>query len=170
LSAQEHEPRLGAPSGRASKAVLSLVTLAAAVQLAVLLQSNAIPTALRVWNNRTFTAKQRSAALAFGSEFAGFVRFADETVPPTAKLVLPRPEQDSTFGNVGLMQYFLIPRQLINCPSSDTIEEEACILRLTGSDTYILAVGSFPPVQAAEQSKRLIPYDDVLGIYIPAGG
>jgi hypothetical protein len=133
-------------------------------------QSNTIPLALRVWNNRTFPARQRSAALAFGSDFAGFMRLVADTVPPTAKLVLPRPEQDATFGNVGLMQYFLIPRKLINCPSSEPADEEACILKLGGPDTYILAVGSFPPRQAAESAKTIVPFNDSWGVYVPSGG
>jgi hypothetical protein len=138
--------------------------------LVLLLQSSVIPLALRIWNNRTFPAKQRSAALAFGSDFAGFMRFAAETVPAEAKLVLPRPDQDSTFGNIGLIQYFLIPRRLINCPSSVMAEQEACILRLSGSDTYILKVGSYPPAPAAETSKTLIPYNEEWGVYMPSGG
>jgi hypothetical protein len=170
LNAQGRETPIGAQAGRSSSIVLALATLAGVVQLYVLLQSNVIPLALRVWNNRTFPAKQRSAALAFGSDFAGFMRFAAETVPPDAKLVLPRPEQDSTFGNIGLIQYFLIPRQLINCPSSEMAEQEACILRLSGSDTYILAAGSFPPARAAQNSKTLIPYNEDWGVYIPSGG
>ncbi len=170
MNAQGRETSIRTLAGRPSRIVPALAALAAVVQLYILLQSSVIPLALRVWNNRTFSAKQRSAALAFGSDFAGFMRFAAETVPPDAKLVLPRPEQDPTFGNIGLIQYFLIPRQLINCPSSEMAEQEACILRLSGSDTYILAVGSFPPARAAESSKTLIPYNEDLGVYIPSGG
>ena len=144
--------------------------LAAAIQLLVLLQSNLIPLASRVWNNRSGSARQRSAALAFGSDFAGFMQFIAENVPPDAKLVLVRPDQDETFGNTGLMQYFLIPRKLINCPSSEPAEQVACLTRLTGSDTYVLKVESFPPVQAVEGAKRLLPYNDAWGVYVPSGG
>jgi hypothetical protein len=149
---------------------LLVAGLAAAIQLFVLLQSNLIPLTLRVWNNRSSSARQRRAALAFGSDFAGFMRFAADVVPPEAKLVLVRPDQDETFGNIGLMQYFLIPRKLINCPSSEPAEQETCLLQLTGSDTYILKVGSFPPIEAVEGSKKLLRYNDAWGVYAPSGG
>jgi hypothetical protein len=153
---------------RPARGIVIGMAVAAVIQLFFLFRSNVIPLSLRVWNHRTLTAKERSAALAFGSDFAGFMRFTAEVVPPDGKLVLPRAAQDSTLGNIGLMQYFLIPRELINCPSSEPAEEEACVLQLSGADTYFLAAGSFPPASAAEKSKTLLPFNAKWGVYAPS--
>lgn len=62
------------------------------------------------------------------------------------------------------MQYFLHPRDIQNCGIH---YGEACALRVTWSDTYLLSVKGFLPRDLAEESKHLVLYQDELGIYAP---
>jgi hypothetical protein len=84
-------------------------------------------------------------------------------------VVLGRRQKCPAYDNLGPIQYSLIPRRLINCPSSETLAQETCVLQLSGSVTYIPAAGSFPRGQAAETSKKLMPFDKLRCVYAPSG-
>jgi hypothetical protein len=146
---------------------LGVLAVAAVLQIGLSFDKVIAPTLRDAWRLRNLPAVQRGITLAFGEEFAGFIQFVDSNVPPDARLVLPRPSKSPVFGNVGLMQFMLFPRELINCPSGQPEAEESCILGLGGLHTYILAVEGFPPREAAEANKVLLRYDDERGVYVP---
>lgn len=93
--------------------------------------------------------------------------FVRRVVPPDATLVIPREEQHYLYGHEGMMEFFFFPRQVINCPTSQPSEVEACIRSLRGDTTYFLRVEGFPPEEAAETSKIYIGLDDTHGVYVP---
>jgi len=107
---------------------------------------------------------ERSARLAFGDDFAAYLRFLRDLVPADGKVIIPPMSTDAVFGNIGLLQYYLFPRRIDNCGEH---EIEACLLRVTGARTYILALPSFPPRDLAQQSKVFEGFDAERGVYIP---
>jgi hypothetical protein len=148
---------------------LELLLLAAVlVQTVILLESVLLPPFNRIRRVSSLPARERSARLAFGDEFAEYIRFIEEVVPSDATVIVPPVTVDEVLGNEGIVQYYLFPRRVSNCPRNQPIEP--CIASLTGSHSYILAVGGFPPPDVAEQAKVLVRFDDGRGVYVPRPG
>jgi hypothetical protein len=158
---------LSSPFSPKLTSILSAVilTIAAAVQL-LLAATGPMPViATQSWRVRNQSATWRSADLMFGHDYAEYIEFVKATVPEDGLVIIPKESQDWTFGNVGLMQYFLFPRQIANCPITDL---EGCILKLTGTNIYLLAINaSFPPKDLAAQVKLYIEFDGERGIFVP---
>jgi len=109
--------------------------------------------------------RERAAVLMEGERFAEFVAFIRANTSEDARIILPPNFPQQPVAHIGLMQYFLYPRDIHNCGVN---EVEECVMRVTGENTYILAVGGFPPPGIAELHKDLIPFDDTRGLYAPS--
>jgi len=142
-----------------------LLTVVTGLQVAVAVKDSLLPLAARVAQVRSMPSLERSARLAFGDAFWQYVDFIRHTVPGEATVIIPPESVDVALGNEGIVQYYLFPRTVANCPWAEPLEP--CILRLTGPDSYILAIGDFPPPSAAGQVKDFLPFDDARGIYVP---
>ena len=119
----------------------------------------------QVFENRAYSALDRSAIFSEGREFADYMAFLREIIPEYAKVILPPREPVQSLANVGYMQYFLMPRDIQNC---GTDEVEACVLRMTGPTSYIITAWKFPPADLALQVKRYIPMSGgERGVYVP---
>ncbi len=144
-----------------------LLSAAALIQLGILMRGF-IPNIMHnIWEERSTSATWRSASLHLGQEYAAYIEFVKSHVPEDALLIIPKASQAWQYGNIGLMQHYLFPRTIADCPM-DKLEE--CILNLKGSNAYILApTSAFPPRELADQVKRFIPYGDQQeqGIYVP---
>ena len=145
-------------------ALALLIISALAIQINTLVRSSILPTARSTWNMRLSPAWERSATILGGRNFADYVKFVRDHTPADARIILPPRIPVRPVAHVGLMQYFLFPRDIHNCGIR---EVEACVRRVTGPNTYILAVDGFPPTDLAELSKYLIQYEDELGVYAP---
>lgn len=110
-------------------------------------------------------AVERSVRIAFGDDFEALVTFLRTRIPEDGRLVIPPMDLDATLGNVGLVQYFLFPREIVNCPSGDDLP--ACVRSLTGAQTCILRIGDFPPQEDVPSTKMYIPFDEERGLYCP---
>jgi hypothetical protein len=143
-----------------------LLLLALGVQVTYLGGHDGLRLARQSWQSRKDPARVRSARLAFGASFSEYIEFLEGTVPQDALVVIPPVEHDPVFGNMGLMQYLLFPRQLTNCPSIDLWEE--CKGNYLGGKTYLIAVGGFPSREQAPDSTTYIPFDASRGIFVPA--
>jgi hypothetical protein len=117
-----------------------------------------------VWDLKEYSAIDRSAILSEGMEFAEYMAFLRDTVPENAKVVMPPHQPVQPLSNMGYVQYFLMPRTIINC-GSDEVRE--CVLRMTGEHSYIVTAWKFPPKDAAESVKKFIPFRNELGVYAP---
>ncbi len=152
--------RTGAPT-RVTTWVLAAVVL---VQLALLGWSQR-PAVLRVAQYQGLSATERSARIAFGDQFGDFIQFLSAEIPPDGRLVVPPMDMSPIFGDIGLMQYFLFPRQIVNCPPGEDMP--ACVQSMTGSNTHILRTGKFPPSDAVPPAKDYLPFSADWGIYSP---
>ncbi|NIM96113.1 MAG: hypothetical protein GTO18_20630 [Anaerolineales bacterium] len=119
---------------------------------------------MQLWQLRDMSAVQKSAFMTWSEEFSEYVLFLQEVIPEDARVILPPNNYAPPIDNVGYMQYFLIPREIHNCGPD---EIEACVLRVSGSDTYILSIGDFPPRELAEISKSYLEFSDDYGVYVP---
>jgi hypothetical protein len=150
---------------RPAVAVLLLLTVAL-WQLAGLTRSFILPRTIRNWEARGYNAWERSALLSEGQDFLEFVSFLREAIPASGKVVLPPHSfisEAGPFTDLGFMQYFFFPRQILNC--AEPVED--CVRSLTGPNSYIVAIGSFPPPEAAEEVKNFVPFSDGEGVYVP---
>jgi hypothetical protein len=118
----------------------------------------------KVWEVRAMSAQQRTAILHNDLEFARYIEFLQDNVPEDARMILPPHTSYHPLSNFGFADYFFMPRELHNC-GADEIEE--CILRLTGSESYVIVAGKFPPPEVASQVKRFISFDGELGVWAP---
>ena len=144
-------------------ALLVLIALLLGYQAIVSWNTYIRPTATMVWNLRDEPAWARTAAILIGDRFTGHIGFLREMLPQASRVVLP-PHSGGIYDHIGFIQYFLIPRDIINCGRN---EVEACVRRVSGRSTYILAAGNFPPPSVAEETKRFVEYDNDLGVFVP---
>ena len=144
--------------------LLLLITVLLGYQVLVSWTSYIRPTAIAVWNLRDEPAWARTGTILLGERITGHLGFLQDTVPEESRVILPPHSSGGIYEHIGLMQYFLIPRDIVNCGRN---EVEACVRRVTGESTYILAAGNFPPHDLASQAKRYIEYDNDLGVYVP---
>lgn len=110
----------------------------------------------------------RSARFARSGNFADYVSFLRERIPEDGRVVLP-PEKVSNWAlsNTPFMQFFLSPREVINCT---TVE---CGSQFLGAeDTYLLIVGmdTFPGGGIQENESHVRMLNDTWGVYGPEGG
>ena len=111
------------------------------------------------------TAYERSARFSFGEEFLNYMQFVAETVPEEATVVIPKENVGGALGHIGIMQFFLFPRKIVDCPL-DSVPE---CLGLANPDVFILAIDSrFPPRDISLDPKFLISFDGDRGVFAPA--
>ena len=85
------------------------------------------------------TALWRGAKFNQGQRFANYVQFLHQNVPEDGRVVLPPAGVGPrALGFTPFMQFFLAPREVINC------SDFGCLNDLSREDTYILVVGEFP--------------------------
>lgn len=141
-----------------------LLAVAAVFQLQYSLSHYSLPWLSKVWQVRQLPVWERSALFLEGEDFAGYVGFLRDNIPDNARVVLPPHLPPSPYQDLSFMQYFLAPREMLNCGVN---EVNACILRVTGKTTYILGMPDFPPPELALRSKVYIPYKPGWGVYAP---
>jgi len=133
------------------------------LQLRLTIVGRGMPIARRLWDLRFKADWERSALLQPG-DVAGFVGFLRQQVPEDGRLILPPNIPQRPFAHVGYMQYYLFPRDIQNCGHD---EVEACVRRIGGAKTYIMALPDFPPRALASEKLRFIPYRDDMGVFAP---
>ncbi len=156
------------PSLRISRSNLRVVLVAVAffVQIVIIFLSIIKPLAIEITSTRGYQATERSAILGFGDRFAQYIEFIQKRTPNTEFLLIPYRETNEVLGNEGIMQYFLLPRKISNCPLNQPSEE--CLRIQAGPNTFILSVDGFPPQDIKESTYQYDPFDDQWGIYIPS--
>ena len=159
---QSAEARFRLPLG---SLVISLLLAGSIVyQLSIVWDGYAKKWVPRVWSTMELPAWERAALYLGGPDFADYIGFIRQSTSPEARIILPPWEPATLYSNVGFMQYFLFPRDIHNCGIG---EVEACVRRIEGANTYILALDYFPPRELASQRRVLLPFKDQLGLFGP---
>lgn len=149
-----------------SRVATAIVLVAVLLQLRSLTADFIGPRLRLGWSLRGSSAWERSARLSEGEDFLAFVTFLRTAIPETAKVVFPPHSYISkagVFTELDFMEYFLFPRQVLNC--GEPVDE--CVRSLTGPGSYIVAVGGFPPAEAAQSVKEYVPFQEGKGVYVP---
>ena len=107
----------------------------------------------------------RSAILGFGDDFGAYVMFLNDQLPDNATVVVPPMSVDSVFGNAALMQYFLFPRRIQNCPGELSLD--ACVDKLSGEGVYFLATGAYHLADPLEFESTFISFSGRSGTILP---
>lgn len=119
---------------------------------------------LRVVEELPTPAWRRAAEYLEGPRFGAYIEFVRANTPADARIVLPPRIPERAESNVGLMQFYLFPRDIHNC---GVHEVEECVRRITGPASYILALEDFPPRELADMTRTYLPFDDEIGLYAP---
>jgi hypothetical protein len=146
-----------------------LLTVAGVVALlaqgVLLFEGTLGPLAKRAWEVRQDPPLERSARLAFGDSYAGYIRFLRTEVPEDALLVVPPKSLAPEYGDIGLVQYFLAPRRIVDCPAGPDLPQ--CVASMDGKSTYLLAIPEFPPRDSVPENKVFREYVEGFGVYAP---
>lgn len=107
-------------------------------------------------------AIERSTAIAFHENFTKYIHFLRTTIPDSATVIIMTsyPDGFEQFGNLGLDQYFLFPRDVVLCSSMDD-----CMNNVQNKAYVIYQNGS--PSLSELPSFHLSLYTESLGVYIP---
>jgi len=150
---------------RQSALLAVLFAIALALQGGILVQTRIAPTLRDLASVRNASALDRSATLAFGDDIAAYMAFVRGAVPPDAQLVVPPMIDEPVLGNIGLMQYFLLPRHIINCPAGPDLR--ACVRSMDGPTTYTLRTADFPNPNDVPPDRPLLAFSPEQGVYAP---
>ena len=131
----------------------------------LLLRNQIMPLQQRLTTVRKVSWWERSSRLSFGDRFTEYLQFVLGATPNDSLIVIPPVEVDSTYGNQGIMQFFLFPRDVSNCPSVEVTDE--CLQIYRGEGTYILSLKGFPNPDRVEGNRLFLSFEDDLGIYLP---
>jgi hypothetical protein len=103
----------------------------------------------------------RSAKFAQGGKFANFMLFLNQEIPEDGRVVLPPMEyaKPPVLGTTPYIQFFLAPRQVLNCASLD------CLDNLSRENTFILVVGDFPNLE--QRVGKVLMFNQAWGILKP---
>ena len=141
-----------------------LLSLTLIIQIRILANNYVKPLTIHIPHLASESAIIRSATIFHGVEFAEYIEFVREHVPENARVLLPPNKPVQPMANVGLMQFYLFPREIHNCGVN---EIEACFQRLEDSDFFILTAWKFPPHGLASHHRQFIQHKGESGIYAP---
>lgn len=145
-----------------------LLLLGVTFQL-IYLASHDLPGPMRrMWRARGEEARERSVRLGFGADVSEYVDFLRGVVPEDALVVIPPASQDPVLAHMGLMQYFLFPRRLTNCPSLE--EWGRCRDLYERGRAYFVSLDGFPPEDGANETMVYIAFDAGRGVFSPRTG
>lgn len=150
--------------GGATRPALALVVVICAVQIGWVTRSFLQLAVGKVWENRSRDAVSRSADAAYGYDYMQYIRFLREEVPEEAVVVLTRTDGRPQYDSKPFLQYFLIPRTVVDCPSGPL---ETCLLELSAPHVYFAYGGGVSLPERASPVLRAIPFDESLGIFAP---
>jgi len=123
---------------------------------------------LGILSNLDRTGTWRSAKFAKSKNFADYITFLRAEIPETGIVVIPPEEVSmSTLSNTPAMQFFLNPREIINCTTID------CGAIFIGREnTYILIMGlsQFPGEMIQNQLVNIRMHNDTWGVFGPEDG
>jgi hypothetical protein len=106
----------------------------------------------------------RSAYFSQGKKFADYVLFLSENIPTQGRVVLPPTDYGPKFlGITPVMQFFLAPRQVLNCPDRE------CAERLSPENTYLIVIEDFPGEAAAHKYGQRLMFNEQWGLLQPHG-
>lgn len=166
----EPRPDSAPASPRATTTGLSLLMvvlgLASMGQLAVIAGDYILPWSSRRISQSRLPARDRSGLLYewFGveaTEFAGFLR---QTLPNSASVIVPIDRAVGELRFPELWQYFLFPRRVVGCESTQL---EECLAGLDPGASFVVQVDSIPEAKAVPGGFEYRSFGVHFGVFSP---
>lgn len=127
------------------------------------------------WRTRDLTSLQRSALFYIGRGGMEYLDFLRRSVSEDQAFVLAF--RAMQFSDQNSMQFFLLPRAVVECPCEGTVPNEMseeCKRCLLKPDHSVPAIADFPPAELLRGAKQFIPFSGdsprLHGVYVPLGG
>ena len=152
----------GTPKTNSKFVLFILVIIVVLIQGLILTFSSIAPLASRILEVGMVSKIERSAVLGFNQSLYQYVDFLIRNTPEESVIAIPPDDIDPVLGNEGLMQYFLFPRRITNCPAKSTFE--ACLHRFRDRGIYIMVIEDFSP-DSSNLGKEYLPFIDGQGLY-----
>ena len=153
-------------------ALLLVLAAASAVNAYFTLIDYGIVQAKRAFRTAGYSSWDRSALSLLGNRGWEYMRFLRAVVPSTSPIVLPTGAEWSSQQNI--LQFFLMPRGIPSCSgegpsaSGSATAFSDCIRKPAH---FVPAIGSFPPIAAISDAKKLVPFPGEAswyhGVYAP---
>ncbi|MCK4901556.1 MAG: hypothetical protein KAS38_22425, partial [Anaerolineales bacterium] len=106
----------------------------------------------------------RSANFFQNQRFADYVNFLNEHIAEDARVVLPPLESGPRIlGITPFMQFFLAPREVINCP------DQECLNNLSLDNTYVVFTDAAQATRVADSPEQVWMFDEGWGVVAPKG-
>lgn len=159
------------PSPRARTTALPVLMvilgLASLGQATVIAKDYVLPWSSRLWEIRRLPARDRSGVLYewFGAEATDFAAFLRQTLPDSASVIVPTDREVGELRYPELWQYFLFPRHVVGCESTQL---ENCLAGMDPNASFVVQVDSIPRARAVPDGFQYQRYGDRLGLYTPA--
>ena len=149
---------------------LAAMGVVALYQLAWVGQTGARLAVNKVWVNRHLDAISRSADVAYGLDYLGYIDFLRRQIPPEATVVDTRTSGLPQYDSPNFVRYFLFPRTTVpltdaTCQGDPDLNQ--CIISLSGPHTYFMYGADFTPSAAISGVLRVLPFKEGLGILAP---
>ena len=156
--------RLPATLPRIISSLLPLLLLAGVLIQGFLIIGSSLDDLKGVRATLGMPALWRDAYFSQGKKFADFVLFLNENIPAQGRVVLPPTGYGPKFlGITPVMQFFLAPRQVLNCT------DQACAEKLSPENTYLVAIEDFPGEAAAQKFGQRLMFNEQWGLLQPQG-
>ena len=141
-----------------------ILLVAVVVQLAVVVRAILLPDLDQLWTTRRHSTYDRSVVFFLDDLSLNYLKFTNSQIPEDAVVVIPKQTYEPIFGHVGMMQFYLFPRTIVDCP----LEAAHECLGAGRSNTYILAPSiDFPPRELIPDSMRYVQHDGDRGLFAP---
>lgn len=142
-----------------------ILLVAVVVQLAVVFKFIVLPDLEQLWVMRERSPYDRSVVFLLDEQSLNYLEFANSELPEDAVLVIPKRTVEPIFGHVGMMQFYLFPRTIVDCP----LEAAHECLGAGRPNTFILAPSiDFPPRELIPKGMQFIEQDGDRGLFAPA--
>jgi len=149
-----------------------LILTAAAIQLWVAVEQFAVPWQAQLVGLWRQPAWKRAGYVAqyLGPDRTEFIGFLRSSIPQDAKVVIPPEGYGDIFGFPNLMQAYLFPRDIVDCPSDKPYR---CIFDLAAAvprvPVAVIKVAPFPTEDLGVQGFTLHRYNDEWGVFVSEG-
>jgi hypothetical protein len=150
---------------RTTNSIRALLAVGFVIQALVLSQVAIKQLWPRLLSVRSESTISRSATIAFGDEFDSFIDFLLQHIPEDGLVVLPPKGSDIRFSDEFLMQFYLMPRVLTNCPEPEQFL--TCLRDRSGPRTFMISVGANPDPRITEIFGTYLPHSGEFGLYAP---
>jgi len=126
----------------------------------------------KVWVDLPMDAVSRSADVAYGSGFNGYISFLRRQIPERATVVDTRTFGLVQYDSATFIQYFLFPRTIVplsNATCHGVGDLNQCLLSLSAPQTYFMVGADFKLSPVISGKFQVLMFQDGLGLLAPLG-